>query len=141
MAFGSIVMMCVLALTAHAGGRTELQKYFSDTALEVKATDDPSGKRNILSKSFQDMSRALDMMQSSPAISKDEDLGIDRFKATLQEKQDELAGDNGYARVPDEQLDAFSEYVVQDMEQAGAVITISLVTLLLIAILIVLLTK
>lgn len=138
---GSIVMMCILAIPAHAGGRAELQKYFSDTAAKVKATDNPSEKRSILSESFRNMSKALDMVQSSPSISKDEDHGIDRFKATLQEKQDELAGNNGYARVPDEQLNAFSEYVVQDMEQADAVITISIVTLLLIAILIVLLVK
>jgi hypothetical protein len=44
-------------------------------------------------------------------------------------------------RVPDEQLNAFSDYVVQDMEQADQIITISLVTLLLIVILIVLMVK
>ena len=74
-------------------------------------------------------------------ISKNDVDGIDRLKATLQEKQDELAGSNGYARVPDEQLNSFAEYVVQDMEQADQVITISLVTLLLIVILIVLIAK
>ncbi|HSQ76746.1 MAG TPA: hypothetical protein VLT13_14380 [Bacteroidota bacterium] len=46
---------------------------------------------------------------------------------------------NGYAGVSDAQLNGFSEYVVQDMEQADQLITISLVTLLLIIILIVLL--
>ncbi len=66
-------------------------------------------------------------------------IGIDRFKAALQEKQDELAGSNGYVRVSDEQLNAFSDYVVQDMEQADQMITISVVTLLLIIILVVLL--
>mgnify|MGYP001610489584 FL=1 len=140
-AFGSIVMMFLLALPANAGGKGELQKYFSDAANKVKATDNPSEKREILNESFQTMSKALDIVQSSPSISKDDGVSIDRFKATLQEKQDELAGSNGYARVSDEQLNAFSDYVVQDMEQADQIITISLVTLLLIIILIVLIVK
>ena len=87
------------------------------------------------------MSKALDIVQSSPSISKDDGVTIDRLKASLQEKQAELAGSNGYVRVPDEQLNAFSDYVVQDMEQADQIITISLVTLLLIVILIVLMVK
>jgi hypothetical protein len=137
-AFGSIVMMFVLALPANAGGKGDLQKYFSDAANKVKATDNPSEKRAILNESFQTMSKALDMVQSLPSISKDDRIGIDRFKAALQEKQDELAGRNGYVRVSDAQLNAFSDYVVQDVEQAE-MITISLVTLLLIIILVVLL--
>lgn len=138
-AFGFITIIFVLALPANAGGKGDLQKYFSDTAGKVKATDNPSEKREILNASFQTMSQALDIVQKSPSISKEDGVGIDRFKAALQEKQDELAGTNGYVRVPDEKLNAFSDYVVQDMEQADTIITISLVTLLLIIILIVLL--
>ena len=140
-AFGSIVMMFLLALPANAGGKGELQKYFSDAASKVKATDNPSEKRAILNESFQTMSIALDMVQRSTSISKDDAVGIDRIKATLQEKHDELTGSNGYVRVSDEQLNAFSNYVVQDMEQAEQVITISLITLLLVIILVVLLVK
>jgi hypothetical protein len=81
------------------------------------------------------------MVQSSTSISKDDNVGIDLFITALQEKQDELAGTNGYVRVPDEQLNAFSNYVVQDMEQADQIVTISLVSLLLIIILIVLLVR
>jgi hypothetical protein len=87
------------------------------------------------------MSKALDMVQSSPLISKDDRVGIDRLKATLQEKQDELAGLNGYERVSDVQLNAFSDFVVQDMEQADRTITISLVAALLIVIIIILIAE
>jgi hypothetical protein len=134
-AFGSLVMMFVLAFPAFADGKDGLQKYFSDVAGKVKATNSPSEKRTILNESFQTVSKALDMVQRSPLISKDDRIGIDQFKAVLQEKQDELAGSNGYVRVTDGQLNAFSDYVVQDMEQAEMV-TISLVTLLLIVILV-----
>jgi len=139
--FGSIVMMLVLTITANAGGKGEIQKYFSDAANKVKAADNASEKRMILNESFDKMSKALDMVQSSPLISKDDRAGINRFKTTLQDKQDELAGRNGYIRVSDEQLNAFSDYVVQDMEQAEAVVTIGVITLLLIIILIVLMVK
>ena len=137
-AFGFIVMMFILALSVNAGGKDKLQKYFSDAALKVKATENASEKREILNKSFQSMSKALNKVQNSGLISKDDRIGIDHFKATLREKQNELAGINGYERVSDEQLNNFSNYIVQDMEQAQ-MITISLVTLLLIILLVVLL--
>jgi len=137
-AFGFIIMMFVLAIPVNAGGKDKLQKYFNDTALKVKATENASEKREILNESFQSMSNALSKVQNSGLISKDDRIGIERFKASLQEKQNELAGINGYQRVSDEQLNNFSNYVVQDMEQAQMV-TISLVALLLIILLAVLL--
>ncbi len=138
-ALGSIVIMSVLALPAFAGGKGEIQKYFSDAATRAKATTDPVEKRQILDESFNTMFTALDIAQTLPFISKNDSLGIARFRATLREKKDELAGRNGYVRVSDQQLNAFSSYVVQDIEQADEVITISLVTLILIILLVVLL--
>jgi hypothetical protein len=135
---GVLVMMFVLVQAGNAGGKDDIQKYFNDTACKVKATTDPAQKREILNKSLQTMSKALDKVQSSPLISKEDRAGIDRFKAALQEKQDELTGSNGYERVSDAQLNAFSDYVVQDMEQAYQTVTISLVSALLIIIILIL---
>ena len=84
------------------------------------------------------MSKALDRVESSGLISQEDRTGIDRFKAAIQEKQDEFAGRNGYERVSDSQLNAFSDYVVQDMEQAEKTVTIGVVTALLIVIIIIL---
>ncbi len=137
--FGVVVMMFVLVQAGFAGGKDDIQKYFNDTASKVKATTDPAEKRAILNKSLETMSKALDKVQSSPLISKEDRAGIDQFKAALHENQDELTGSNGYERVSDAQLNAFSEYVVQNMEQADRTITISLVTALLIVIIIILL--
>jgi hypothetical protein len=136
--FGVIIMMFVLVQAGNAVGADDIQKYFNDTAGKVKAADDPAQKREILNKSFEKMSKALDKVQSSPLISKDDRVGIALLKSTLQEKQDELTGINGYERVSDEQLNAFSDYVVQDMEQATQTVTISLVALLLIIIIVIL---
>jgi len=140
-ALASLFMICVMALPADAGGKGEIQKYFSHAATKVKATDNPSEKRTILTESFRTMSTALDMVQGSSLLSTSDGVGIARINAMLQETNHELTGTDGYVRVQDEHLNAFADYVVQDMEQADTVITISLVTLLLIIILIVLLVK
>lgn len=133
-AFGFTAMMIALTLPLNA----QIQKHFSDASVRVKATENAGEKRVILEESFQSMMKALDMVESSPSMSKEDLAGIDRVRTTLQEKQDELAGVNGFTRVSDAQLNAFSQYVVQDLEQADQMITISVVTLLLILILVVL---
>jgi len=132
---GFIFMIFILVQAGNAG---DIQNYFSDTATKVKATTDPAQKRAILDKSLQTMSTALDRVENSGLISQDDRAGINRLKADLQEKQDELTGSNGYAGVPDAQLNAFSDYVVQSMEQADQYVTISVVTLLLIIIILIL---
>jgi len=136
----AFVTMFALVHAGNALGQDNLQKYFNDTACKVKATADPSQKRAILNDGLQNMSKALNRVESLRLISKDDRAGIDRFNVTLQERQNELAGSNGYDRVPDGQLNAFSDFVVQDMEQADRTITISLVTLLLIIIIVILVT-
>jgi len=137
--FGSVLMISLLSLQAYSNGRGELQKYFNDAAKKVKATENPVEKRKILDESFRTVSTALDVVASLPFIPKDDIAGINRFKSALQEKQYELAGTHGYTRVADVQLNAFSSYVVQDMEQADQTITISLVTLLIIVLVILIL--
>jgi len=133
------VIMFVMFFTGFAFGQDLIQQHLNEAALKVKATTDPTEKREILNELFEKMSKALDKAQSSLLVSKDDQAGIELLKATLQEKQDELSGLNGYERVSDSQLDAFADYVVQDMEQADRSITISVVTALLIIIIIILL--
>lgn len=137
-AFLSVLIMFVLVIPVNAGGKGELQKHFSNVANKVKATENVAEKRAILENSFKDMSEALTKVQNSFLISKEDKAGIDGLKSILKENQDELAGINGYERVPDSQLNNFSNYVVQNMAQADQMITISLVAALLIVILLVL---
>jgi hypothetical protein len=134
----AFVMMFALAQAGNALGQDNLQTYFSDTACKVKATADPSEKRAIINDRLQNMSTALNKVGSLPLISKADRAGIDRLEVVLHERQNELAGCNGYDRVPDEQLNAFSDFIVQDMEQADQMITMSVVTLLLIIIIVIL---
>jgi hypothetical protein len=137
--FGSVIVLSLLSLQAYSNGREQLQKYFNDAALKVKATENPVEKRKILDDAFRTISTALDVVAVMPFIPNDDVAGMKLFKAALQEKQYELAGTHGYTRVADVQLNAFSSYVVQDMEQADQVITISLVTLVIIVLVILIL--
>lgn len=133
-----VVMMCVLVSAGLAAGQDHVQKYFNDAACTVKATADPSQKRDILESKIEDMSKAIGTVRNSRLVSEADRAGLDRLAASLQEKRDELAGTNGYARVADDQLNAFGDYVVQDMEQADRTITMGVVTALLIVIIIIL---
>jgi len=137
-ALGVIVMMFALVQAGFAGPSDVLNKYFNDTACKVKATSDPAQKREILSTSLQTMTTVLDRVEASGLLPQSDRAGIEHFKSTVQEKRDELTGSNGYQRVADAQLNDFSEYVVQDMEQAPHTVTISLVALLLIILILVL---
>ncbi|MEO8230974.1 MAG: hypothetical protein ABI638_01745 [Ignavibacteriota bacterium] len=136
--FVSVLIMFVLVIPVNAGGKGELQKHFSEVAKKVKATENVTEKRAILENSFKDMSEALDKVQGSFLVSKEDQAGVDGLKSILKENQDELAGVNGYQRVPDSQLNNFSNYVVQNMAQADQMITISLVAALLILIILIL---
>lgn len=135
--FLSILMVFAFTISANADGIDKIKNYFSKTAVKVSATELASEKREILNESFQNMFKAIEKVQNSGLVNNEDQAGIDHFKAALQEKQDELNGTNGFERVPDVQLNAFSNYVVQDMEQADAGITISLLALIIIAILLI----
>jgi uncharacterized membrane protein len=136
--FASILVMFIFTIPVNAGGQEKIKNYFSNAANKVKATENVSEKREILNETFENMFKVLDETRNSGLISKEDQSGIDNFKAALQEKKDELEGRNGFERVSDSQLNNFSLYVVQDMEQAAGGITISLLALVIIAILLVL---
>jgi hypothetical protein len=134
-------LMIVIGALSYAGaamGQDKVHDYFNDTALKVQATKSPVQKREILSKNLSTMVRAIDMAKASPMTSAKDDVVFDRISTSLQEKSDELAGVNGFDRVPDNELDAFATYIVQDMEQADQTITISVVALLLIIVIVIL---
>jgi hypothetical protein len=137
---GAIVLLFALAQTGQAAVNDGILKYFNDTAVKVKATEDPVQKREILDKSLHNMTMVLGKVQGLPLVPKDDQVGLVSLITSLQERQDELAGKNGLERVSDAQLNDFSDYIVQDMQQApNTTITISVVTALLIIIILILL--
>jgi len=110
-----------------------LKRHVRDVVQTVKAAPTAARKRAILDEKLRGMIEALDRAEALTSLPQDR-AGID----ALREKLDELHGRNGYEAVPANQLDAFADYVQQDVEQADS-ITISLTTALLILILVILL--
>jgi len=133
-----LVVIGVLGWAGTAMSQDKVHNYLNDTSLKVKAATSPEQKREILSNSLAEMTRAIDTVKGAPLATDQDRANLDRLQVTLQEKSDELVGANGFDRVPDDQLNAFSTYVVQDMEQADKTITVSLVVALLIIIIIIL---
>lgn len=133
-----IIVLGTLGFAGVAMGQDKVHNYLNDTALKVKATESPAEKRTLLTSDLSNMIKTLETVKDSPMTSEQDDVNLDRLQASLQEKSDELAGVNGYDPVPDDELNAFSMYIVQDMEQADKNVTISLVTLLLIIIIVIL---
>ena len=135
---GALIVLLAMTQAVYAGGGGDISNHFNNTSREVKATDNPAQKRDILRNSLETMTTALDRVESSNLVSVEDRAGAKILRATLQEKQDELGGMNGLERVADNQLNSFGDYIVQDMQHADQYITISLVALLLIIVVLIL---
>jgi hypothetical protein len=134
-----ILTLLLLLFTAAAAlnaqdERARLKEYLNGTANEVYNTEDPVEKREILDNMFHDLLRAFDVAEDWPLFSKDEKGTIGEFKNKVMDKHNELNGYEGYEKVADKDLNAFSTYTVQDFEQAAEYVTISIVALILIII-------
>ncbi len=115
------------------------KQHFNETVQQVKASDDADEKRAILNESFSRMLTAVDKIEAEASLSDDDRDKLIAFKDEIENRQYELNGIDGFDEVVDEDLDDFSDYSQQAMEQASRNITISLTTALLIIIILLLL--
>lgn len=115
------------------------KKHFNETVQEVQQTDDADGKRVILNESFNKMITALNSIESRANLTEDEYAQLNSFRSDITEKQNELNGLDGFDEIVDEDLDEFSNFSQDFMEQANRTITIGASTLVLIIILLLLL--
>jgi chromosome condensin MukBEF ATPase and DNA-binding subunit MukB len=115
------------------------KKHFNETVQQVHQADDADEKRLILNESFSKMLIAIDRIESRVNLSEDEIVQLQSFKHGIEEKQNELNGLDGFDEVLDEDLDDFSNFSQDFMEQANRTITIGATTLLLIIIILLLL--
>ncbi len=138
--FTLIVAMLATAPTAQAdtNPHEKLKEHVRDIVQKVKAAPTAAKKRAILDEKLRGMIKALNRAEQMANLSSQDQNGIDALRTRLQEKLDELHGQNGYDAVPAGQLNSFADYVQQDFEQANT-ITISVTSALLILLLIILL--
>lgn len=118
---------------------TKLKKHINDMVQKVEKAEDADQKRAILNSELDKMITAIDRVESMKAVPNEDKAGLADFKASLQEKHDELNGKGDFNGVRNNQLNNFANFIQQDFEQADRVVTLSLTTVLLIVIILLLL--
>lgn len=115
------------------------KKHFNETVQAVEETDNADEKRAILNESFNKIITAIDRIESRASLTEDEIASLNSFKLGITEKQSELNGLDGFDEIMDEDLDDFSNFSQDFIEQANRTITIGVTTALLILIILLLL--
>ena len=115
-----------------------LKTHMNETVQSVKEADDADEKRAILDDSFSKMLTAIEKIEEQSRLTDSEQEQLSTLKQNITEKSNQLNGLDGFDEIADEDLDDFSDYSQQDMEQANRTITISLTTVLLVIIILLL---
>ncbi len=138
----SILFVCTIQTVsfAQSANVTEtFKKHFNETVEKVHDTDNADEKRAILNESLNKMITAIDKIESKASLTEDESANLNSYKLDLTEKLNELNGLDGFDEVVDEDLDEYSDYAQDSMEQANRTVTIGVTTALLILIILLLL--
>lgn len=138
----SALLICAIqtASFAQTTNITEtFKKHFNETVQEVHDTEDADEKRAILNASFNKLIVAIDRIESRASLTEDESAMLASYKLGLTEKVNELNGLGGFDEVMDEDLDDFSNFSQDFIEQANRTITIGVTTALLILIILLIL--
>jgi hypothetical protein len=135
-------LLFILNMNAFSQGQNlnEIFKtHMNKTVQNVKNSDSAAEKRVILDTSFDKMLTAIERIENSASLTEQEKAELSTFKSSIEEKSNQLHGLKVYKKVTDENLDEFSEYSQQAMEQADRTLTLSLTTVLLVVIILLLL--
>lgn len=138
----SVLLLCAIQSTSVAQSMNiteSFKKHFNETVQAVQETDNADEKRAILNESFNKMITVIDRIESMASLNDDEISLLAAYKFDLTEKQNQLNGLDGYDEIMDEDLDGFSNYSQDMIEQANRTITIGLGTALLVLIILLIL--
>ena len=114
------------------------KKHFNETVQQVQQTENADEKRLILNKSFDKMIIAIDRIDSLANLSEDQVAQLHTYRLGIVEKQNELNGLDGFDEISDEDLDDYSSYSQDFLEQANRTVTIGVTTALLIVLILLL---
>ena len=137
----SVVLLCAIQTTtfAQSVNITEtFKKHFNETVQEVHGAENADEKRVVLNESFDKMIIAIDRIESQASLTDDESEKLATYKLGITEKQNELNGLDGFDEIMDEDLDDFSNFSQDFIEQANRTITLGIGTALLILIILLL---
>lgn len=138
----STLLVCAIQTESFAQSSNvseTFKKHFNETVQKVQNTDNADEKRVILNESFTEMITAIDRIESLASLTEDESAILENYKLGIEEKLSELNGLDGYDDIADEELDEFSNFSQDFIEQANRTVTIGVTTALLILIILLLL--
>ncbi len=138
---GAFLLMALAAPRAQARGldlTDRLEAYVEETARRVKETDDPARKRAILNESFTNLTSTLHRIERLPGLSEQNKAVVAALQADVRTQHNRLNGLGDYQRVPDAQLNQFSDSVQQALNLQNRTVTLSLTTALLILVILIL---
>ncbi len=115
-----------------------LKEYINEISVMIKSTEDPDQKRDILNATLEKIIQSMEIAESLTSISAEDRAALASLKQNFQDKYDELNGQQGFTRVADEDLNDFTDYVLQDLEQARSMLTMSVAAFVIIILLIIL---
>ncbi|REL32888.1 hypothetical protein DYD21_13785 [Rhodohalobacter sp. SW132] len=138
----SLLMVCAFqtASLAQTSNISEtFKKHFNETVQVVHGTEDTAEKRAVLNESFNKIITVIDRIESRVSLTDDEIASLESYKLGITEKVNELNGLDGFDEIADEDLDDFSSFSQEYIEQANRTITIGVGTALLIVLLLLIL--
>lgn len=115
------------------------KKSFNETVQKVHETENAAEKRTLLNESFNKMTAVIERIEAKVNLSQKEIAQLAAYKSEIQDKKSELNGTDGFDKVLDKDLNNFSDYSQQHIEQADRTVTIGLTAALLIIIILILL--
>lgn len=137
---GMFFFIAVQSTTAQSNNAVNMfKKHVNGVVQKVEKAETPDKKRNLLNTSFEKLLATFDKVENMQSLSQADRASLNKLRANVTEKKNELNGHDGFKRVADNQLNNFANFVQQDIEQADETITISVTVLLLIVIILLLL--
>ncbi len=120
-------------------GHEALKNHINSVVENVKKMETTKEKREYLDQSLDELIQAMDRIQAKSMVKEVDKEALEVFKQNLADRKDELNGENGFAKVPGNQLNDYANFIQQDIEQADRIVTLSLTTALLIVLILLLL--
>ena len=116
-----------------------LKASYNDMVQNVRQTEDPAAKREIITAFLTRMDRGLGVVEKFTPASKPAHLQATRMRATLQNDLAELNSMNMQGQTAGANLNNYAAYLQQDVEQAdGIYLSVGAIIIILIILLIVL---
>ncbi len=119
-----MLILCSLNVSAQSTDPFgTFKKILNTTVGHVHAESNVDKKRVLLTETLNKLDSGIELARDSQMFTKEKKLLLNELAERIEERREELEGRNGFSAISDSNLDAFSVFIQQDMEQAFFAIT------------------